>query len=86
MMFNSEMKFENVIQKNFKIDVFAIRDRVVQLSKMRRICETRWKQALNKAKRNYNKKKNSNRIQNKWQSFFERKKHHLNQIVQEIEL
>jgi hypothetical protein len=57
MMFDSEMKFEDVIQKNLKIDVFAIRDRVVQLSKMRRICETRWKQALNKTKRNYNKKK-----------------------------
>jgi hypothetical protein len=57
MMFDSEMKFENVIQKNFKIDVSAARNRVVQLSKMRQICETRWKQALNKAKRNYNKKK-----------------------------
>jgi hypothetical protein len=45
MMFDSEMKFENVIQKNFKIDVFATRNRVVQLSKMKRICETRWKQA-----------------------------------------
>jgi hypothetical protein len=57
MMFDSEMKFENVIQKKFKIDVFAVRDRVVQLSKMRRICETRWKQVLNKAKKNYNKKR-----------------------------
>jgi hypothetical protein len=57
MMFDSEMKFEDVIQKNLKIDVFAIQDRVVQLSKMKRVCETRWKQALNKAKRNYNKKK-----------------------------
>ncbi len=57
MMFDSEMKCENVIQKNFQIDVFAIRDRVVHLSKMRRICETRWKQILNKAKKNYNKKK-----------------------------
>ncbi len=57
MMFDSEMRFEDVIQKDFKIDVFAARDRVVQLSKMRRICETRWKQALNKTKKNYNKKK-----------------------------
>jgi hypothetical protein len=57
MMFDSEIKFENVIQKDFKIDVSAVRDRVVQLSKMRRVCETRWKQALDKAKRNYNKKK-----------------------------
>jgi hypothetical protein len=59
MMFDSEVKFENVIQKDLKIDVFAARDRVVQLSKMKRICETRWKQALDKAKRNYNKKKTS---------------------------
>jgi hypothetical protein len=51
------MRFENVIQKNLKIDVSAIRNRVVQLSKMKRICETRWKQVLNKAKRNYNKKR-----------------------------
>jgi hypothetical protein len=51
------MRFENVIQKDFKIDVFAARDRVVQLSNVRRICETRWKQALNRTKRNYNKKK-----------------------------
>ncbi len=57
MMFDSEVKFENVIQKNLKIDVSAIRNRVVQLSKMKRICETRWKQVLNRAKRNYNKKK-----------------------------
>jgi hypothetical protein len=57
MMFDSEVKFENVIQKDFKIDVFAAWNRVVQLSKMRRICETRWKQALNKAKKNYNKKR-----------------------------
>ncbi len=57
MMFNSEMKFEDIIQKNLKIDVSAIRDRVVQLSKMRRVCETRWKQALDKTKRNYNKKR-----------------------------
>jgi hypothetical protein len=57
MMFDSKVKFENVIQKNLKIDISAVRDRVVQLSKMRRICETRWKQALNKAKKNYNKKK-----------------------------
>jgi hypothetical protein len=56
-MFDSEMKFKDVIQKNFKINVSAVRDRVVQLSKMKRICETRWKQALDKAKRNYNKKK-----------------------------
>ncbi len=57
IMFDSEMKFENVIQKNFKIDVSAIRNRVVQLSNVRRVCETRWKQALDKAKKNYNKKK-----------------------------
>jgi hypothetical protein len=57
MMFDSKMKFEDVIQKDLKIDVSAIRDRVVQLSKMRRICETRWKQALDRAKRNYNKKR-----------------------------
>jgi hypothetical protein len=57
MMFDSEVKFENVIQKDFKIDVFAARDRVVQLSKMRRVCETRWKQALNRAEKNYNKKR-----------------------------
>jgi hypothetical protein len=56
-MFDSEVKFKDVIQKDFKIDVFAAQDRVVQLSKMRRIYETRWKQALNNAKRNYNKKK-----------------------------
>jgi hypothetical protein len=56
-MFDSEMKFENVIQKNLKIDVFAVRDHVVQLSKMKWVCETRWKQVLNKAERNYNKKK-----------------------------
>jgi hypothetical protein len=57
MMFDSEMKFENVIQKNLKIDVSAARDRVVQLSNVKRVCETRWKQALDKAERNYNKKK-----------------------------
>ncbi len=57
MMFNSEMKFENVIQKNLKIDVSAARDRVVHVSKMRRACETRWKQTLKKAERNYNKKR-----------------------------
>jgi hypothetical protein len=57
MMFDSEVKFENVIQKDLKIDVSAIRDRVVQLSNVRRVCETRWKQALDKAKRNYNKKR-----------------------------
>jgi hypothetical protein len=57
MMFDSEVRFEDVIQKDFKIDVFAVRDRVVQLSKMRRVCETRWKQVLDKAKRNYNKKR-----------------------------
>jgi hypothetical protein len=51
------MKFEDVIQKNLQIDVSAVRDHVVQLSKMRRVCETRWKQALNKTKRNYNKKR-----------------------------
>ncbi len=57
MMFDSEVKFEDVIQKNLKIDVFATRNHVVQLSKMRQICETRWKQALDRAKRNYNKKR-----------------------------
>jgi hypothetical protein len=57
MMFDSEMRFENVIQKNLKIDVFAARDRVVHVSKMRRTCEARWKQTLERAKRNYNKKK-----------------------------
>jgi hypothetical protein len=57
MMFDSEVKFENVIQKNFKIDVFAARNRVVQLSKVKRVCETRWKQALDRTKRNYNKKR-----------------------------
>jgi hypothetical protein len=57
MMFDSKMKFENVIQKDFKIDVFAARNRVVHVSKMRRVCEARWKQILKKTKRNYNKKK-----------------------------
>jgi hypothetical protein len=57
MMFDSEMKFENVIQKDFKIDVFATRDRVVHVLKMRWACEARWKQILKKAKRNYNKKR-----------------------------
>jgi hypothetical protein len=57
MMFDSEMRFEDVIQKDLKIDVFAARDRVVQLSNVRRICETRWKQALDRTKRNYNKKR-----------------------------
>jgi hypothetical protein len=57
MMFDSEMRFENVIQKDFKMNVFAARDRVVHVSKMRRACETRWKQTLEKAKQNYNKKK-----------------------------
>jgi hypothetical protein len=57
MMFDSERKFENVIQKDLKIDVSAARDRVVHVSKMRRACEARWKQTLERAKRNYNKKK-----------------------------
>jgi hypothetical protein len=57
MMFDSEMRFENVIQKDLKIDVSAARDRVVHVSKMRRTCEARWKQTLKRAKRNYNKKK-----------------------------
>jgi hypothetical protein len=57
MMFDSEIKFEDVIQKDLKIDVFAVRDRVVQLSNVRRICETRWKQTLDKTKKNYNKKR-----------------------------
>ncbi len=56
-MFDSKMKFENVIQKDLKIDVFAARDRVVHVSKLRRTCETRWKQTLKRAKRNYNKKR-----------------------------
>jgi hypothetical protein len=56
MMFDSEMKFENVIQTNLKINVFAARDRVVHVSKIRRTCETRWKQ-IEKAKKNYNKKR-----------------------------
>jgi hypothetical protein len=57
MMFDSEMRFENVIQKDLKIDVFAARDRVVHVSKMRRTCEARWKQTLKRTKRNYNKKR-----------------------------
>ncbi len=57
MMFDSKMKFENVIHKNLKIDVFVARDRVVHVSKMRRICEIHWKQTLKRAKRNYNKKR-----------------------------
>jgi hypothetical protein len=56
-MFDSKMKFKDIIQKNFKIDVSAARDRVVQLSKIKRVCETRWKQALDRTKRNYNKKR-----------------------------
>jgi hypothetical protein len=57
MMFNSEMKFENVIQEDLKIDVSAARDRVVHVSKMKRACEIKWKQVLKRAKRNYNKKR-----------------------------
>jgi hypothetical protein len=57
MMFDSEMRFENVIQKDFKIDVFAARNRVVHVSKIKRTCEARWKQTLEKTKRNYNKKR-----------------------------
>ncbi len=57
MMFDSEMRIENVIQKDFKIDVFVARDRVVHVSKMKQTCEVRWKQILKKAKRNYNKKR-----------------------------
>jgi hypothetical protein len=57
MMFDSEIRFENVIQKDFKIDVSAARDRVVHVSKMRQTCETRWKQTLERAERNYNKKR-----------------------------
>jgi hypothetical protein len=56
-MFDSKMRFENVIQKDLKIDVFAARDRVVHVSKMKRTCEARWKQILKRAKRNYNKKR-----------------------------
>jgi hypothetical protein len=41
MMFDSEMRFENVIQKDLKIDVSVARDRVVHVSKMRRTCEAR---------------------------------------------
>ncbi len=66
MMFDFEMKFENVIQKNFKIDVFAAWDRVELLSNVKRKCEALWKQARDQVKRNYNKKKNSNWVQNKW--------------------
>jgi hypothetical protein len=47
-MFDLEMKFENVIQKDFKIDVFVARDRVVHVSKVKRACEARWKQTLKK--------------------------------------
>jgi hypothetical protein len=57
MMFDSKMKFENVIQKDLKIDVFVTRDRVVHVSKMKRACEARWKQILERAKKNYNKKR-----------------------------
>jgi hypothetical protein len=41
MMFDSKMRFENVIQKDFKINVFAARDRVVHVSKIRRTYEAR---------------------------------------------
>jgi hypothetical protein len=34
-MFDSKMKFENVIQKNLKINVFAARDRVVHVSNVK---------------------------------------------------
>ncbi len=51
------MKFENFIQKNLEIDVFATRDRVVNVLTIRRACEARWKQTLKRAKRNYNKKR-----------------------------
>jgi hypothetical protein len=57
MMFDSKMRFENVIQKDFKIDVFVARNRVVHVSEMKQTCEARWKQTLERAKRNYNKKK-----------------------------
>ncbi len=56
MMFDSEIKINNVIQKNFEIDVSSARDRVVHVSKMRRTCKIRWKQTLKRAKKNYNKK------------------------------
>jgi hypothetical protein len=56
-MFDSKMKFENFIQKNLEIDVFATRDRVVNVLTIRRACEARWKQTLKRAKRNYNKKR-----------------------------
>jgi hypothetical protein len=57
MMFDSKMRFENVIQKDLKIDLFDAHDRVVHVSKMRRVCEARWKQDLKRAKKNYNKKR-----------------------------
>ncbi len=57
MMFDFEMKFENVIQKIFKIDVFVARGRVELLSNVRRKCEALSKQARDRGKRNYNKKK-----------------------------
>jgi hypothetical protein len=56
-MLDSKMRFENVIQKDLKIDVFVARDRVVNVSKMKRACEARWKQTLERTKRNYNKKR-----------------------------
>jgi hypothetical protein len=57
MMFDFEIKFEDVIQKNLKIDVSITRKRVVIMSKMKRECEILWKQARDRTKRNYNKKK-----------------------------
>jgi hypothetical protein len=66
MMFDSEMKFENVVQKNLKIDVFVARDRVEFLSNVKRECEALWKQARDQAEINYRRKKSSNWIQNKW--------------------
>jgi hypothetical protein len=52
MMFDSKMRFENVIQEDLKIDVFVARNRVVHVSNVRRACEARWKQTLKRAKRN----------------------------------
>jgi hypothetical protein len=56
-MFDFEMKLENVIQKNLKIDVFVVRDRVKFLSNVKWRCEELWKQVRDQAERNYNKKK-----------------------------
>ncbi len=56
-MFDFEIKFENVIQKNFNIDVFVFRQRVEFLMNVKRECEALWKQTRERAKKNYNNKK-----------------------------